>query len=112
VCSSDLRLLAGQLAQLAAHAAALRPPVSGPPVFGSAVSGSAAPAPAGEPAVLAGSYEQAARALLRCVAAGASALLLGGYRPLADAIAYARLIRLVHDEVGDDLDGYRARAAA
>jgi len=70
------------------------------------------PVPAGEPAVLAGSYEQAARALLRYVASGASALLLGGYRPLADAIAYARLIRLVHDEVGDDLDGYRARAAA
>jgi alkanesulfonate monooxygenase SsuD/methylene tetrahydromethanopterin reductase-like flavin-dependent oxidoreductase (luciferase family) len=71
-----------------------------------------APGPAGEQAILAGSYEQAARALLRHVAAGASTLLLGGYRPLADAIAYGRLIRLVRDEVGDDLDGYRARAAA
>lgn len=89
----QLRELAGEQAANAAP----RPPV---------------PGPAADPAALAGSYEQVARELLGYVAAGASALLLGGYRPLADAIGYARLIRLVHDEVGDDVDGYRARAAA
>jgi hypothetical protein len=43
---------------------------------------------------------------------GASTLLIRGYDPLADALAYANLIRIVHGEVGDDIDGYRARAAA
>jgi hypothetical protein len=43
---------------------------------------------------------------------GATTLLIRGYDPLADAAAYANLIRLVHDQVGDDIDSYRARAAA
>jgi alkanesulfonate monooxygenase len=43
---------------------------------------------------------------------GASTLLIRGYEPLADAAAYASLIRLVHDQVGDDIDSYRARVAA
>jgi hypothetical protein len=46
------------------------------------------------------------------VAVGASTLLIRGYEPLADALAYARLIELVHAQVGDDVEGYRARAAA
>jgi alkanesulfonate monooxygenase len=32
-------------------------------------------------------------------------------RPAGDAAAYANLIRLVHDQVGDDIDSYRARVA-
>jgi alkanesulfonate monooxygenase len=67
---------------------------------------------AGNSTALVGSYEQVAESLLDYVAAGASTLLIRGYDPLADAVAYANLVRLVHDQVGDDLDGYRARAAA
>jgi hypothetical protein len=42
----------------------------------------------------------------------------GGHLPiyfggaLLDAAAYADLIRLVHDQVGEDIDSYRARVAA
>jgi alkanesulfonate monooxygenase len=67
---------------------------------------------AGNSTALVGSYEQVAESLLDYVAVGASTLLIRGYDPLADALAYANLIRIVHGEVGDDIDGYRARAAA
>jgi alkanesulfonate monooxygenase len=67
---------------------------------------------AGNSTALVGSYEQVAQALLDYVAVGASTLLIRGYDPLADATAYGNLIRLVHDQAGDDLDGYRARVAA
>ena len=67
---------------------------------------------AGNSTALVGSYEQVAESLLGYVAAGASSLIIRGYNPLADAIAYGSLIRLVHDQVADDIDGYRARTAA
>ncbi len=66
----------------------------------------------GNSTALVGSYEQVAESLLDYVSAGASGLLIRGYDPLADATAYGRLIRLVHDKVGDDLDRYRARCAS
>jgi alkanesulfonate monooxygenase len=66
----------------------------------------------GNSTALVGSYEQVAESLLDYVAAGASTLLIRGYDPLADATAYGQLIRLVHDQVGDDLDAYRSRLAA
>ncbi len=66
----------------------------------------------GNSTALVGSYEQVARSLLGYVTAGASSLLIRGYDPLADATAYGHLIRLVHEQVADDIDGYRARAAA
>jgi alkanesulfonate monooxygenase len=66
----------------------------------------------GNSTALVGSYEQVAESLLDYVAAGASTLLIRGYDPLADATAYGQLIRLVHDQVDDDLDGYRSRLAA
>ncbi len=53
-----------------------------------------------------------AESLLDYVAVGATTLLIRGYDPLADAADYAHLIRLVHEQVGDDIDGYRARVAA
>jgi alkanesulfonate monooxygenase len=67
---------------------------------------------AGNSTALVGSYEQVAESLLDYVAVGASTLLIRGYDPLADAAAYGNLIRLVHDQVGDDVDGYRTRVAA
>jgi len=67
---------------------------------------------AGNSTALVGSYEQVAESLLDYVAVGASTLLIRGYDPLADAAAYANLIRAVHDQVGDDIDSYRARVAA
>jgi alkanesulfonate monooxygenase SsuD/methylene tetrahydromethanopterin reductase-like flavin-dependent oxidoreductase (luciferase family) len=67
---------------------------------------------AGDSTALVGSYEQVAESLLGYVAAGATTLLIRGYDPLPDAAAYADLIRLVHDQVGDDVDSYRARVAA
>ena len=66
----------------------------------------------GNSTALVGSYEQVAESLLGYVAAGATSLLIRGYDPLADATAYGNLIRLVHDQVADDIEGYRARAAA
>jgi alkanesulfonate monooxygenase len=66
----------------------------------------------GNSTALVGSYEQVADSLLDYVAAGASTLLIRGYEPLADATEYGHLIRLVHEQVGDDIDGYRARVAA
>ncbi len=66
----------------------------------------------GNSTALVGSYEQVAQALLEYVKVGATTLLIRGYDPLADAVSYARLIELVHDRVGMDVDGYRARAAA
>jgi alkanesulfonate monooxygenase len=66
----------------------------------------------GNSTALVGSYEQVAEALLDYVAVGASTLLIRGYDPLADATAYGALIRLVHEQVGDDVDGYRSRVAA
>jgi len=65
----------------------------------------------GNSTALVGSYEQVAESLLDYVAAGASTLLIRGYDPLGDAAAYGDLIRLVHDQVGDDIDGYRSRRA-
>ena len=50
--------------------------------------------------------------MLDYVAVGATTLLIRGYDPLLDAAVYADLIRLVHDQVGEDIDGYRARVAA
>jgi len=73
---------------------------------------SAATGAAGNSTALVGSYEQVAESLLDYVAVGATTLLIRGYDPLADAAAYASLIRLVHEQVGDDIDGYRARVAA
>ena len=67
---------------------------------------------AGNSTALVGSNEQVAETLLDYVAVGASTLLIRGYDPLADAAAYANLIRAVHDQVGDDIDSYRARVAA
>jgi alkanesulfonate monooxygenase len=67
---------------------------------------------AGNSTALVGSYEQVAESLLDYVAVGASTLLIRGYDPLPDAAAYANLIRLVHDQVGEDIDSYRARVAA
>jgi alkanesulfonate monooxygenase len=67
---------------------------------------------AGNSTALVGSYEQVAESLLDYVAVGATTLLIRGYDPLPDAAAYANLIRLVHDQVGDDIDSYRARVAA
>jgi alkanesulfonate monooxygenase len=61
---------------------------------------------------LIGSYEQVARSLLGYVSAGVTTLLIHGYEPLADAVAYAAIIRLVHERAGHDLGAYRARAAA
>jgi alkanesulfonate monooxygenase len=46
------------------------------------------------------------------VAVGATTLLIRGYDPVADAAAYGNLVRLVHDKVGDDINGFRAAAAA
>jgi alkanesulfonate monooxygenase len=66
----------------------------------------------GNSTALVGSYEQVAESLLAYVVAGVSSLLIRGYDPLADAADYRELIRLVHDQVADDLDGYRARAVA
>jgi alkanesulfonate monooxygenase len=66
----------------------------------------------GNSTALVGSYEQVAESLLDYVAAGASSLLIRGYDPLGDAVAYGRLIRLVHDQVGDDVDEYRAGRTA
>ena len=73
---------------------------------------SAATGAAGNSTALVGSYEQVAESLLDYVAVGATTLLIRGYDPLADAAAYASLIRLVHEQVGDDIEGYRARVAA
>jgi alkanesulfonate monooxygenase len=67
---------------------------------------------AGNSTALVGSYEQVAEALLDYVAIGATTLLIRGYDPLADAAAYARLISLVHETVGDDVAGFRAAVAA
>jgi alkanesulfonate monooxygenase len=67
---------------------------------------------AGNSTALVGSYEQVAESLLDYVAVGATTLLIRGYDPLLDAAAYADLIRLVHEQVGEDIDGYRARVAA
>jgi alkanesulfonate monooxygenase len=68
---------------------------------------------AGNSTALVGSYEQVAESLLDYVAVGATTLLIRGYDPLADdAAAYANLIRLVHEQVGDHVALYRARAAA
>jgi alkanesulfonate monooxygenase len=72
----------------------------------------AATGAAGNSTALVGSYEQVAESLLDYVAVGATTLLIRGYDPLADAAASASLIRLVHEQVGDDIAGYRARVAA
>jgi alkanesulfonate monooxygenase len=67
---------------------------------------------AGNSTALVGSYEQVAESLLDYVAVGATTLLIRGYDPLSDAAAYASLVRLVHEKVGDDIPGFRAGAAA
>jgi alkanesulfonate monooxygenase len=67
---------------------------------------------AGNSTALVGSYEQAAESLLDYVAVGATTLLIRGYDPVSDAAAYGNLVRLVHDKVGDDINGFRAAAAA
>jgi alkanesulfonate monooxygenase len=67
---------------------------------------------AGNSTALVGSYEQVAESLLDYVAVGASTLLIRGYDPLGDAAAYANLVQLVHEKVGDDIVGFRARVAA
>jgi alkanesulfonate monooxygenase SsuD/methylene tetrahydromethanopterin reductase-like flavin-dependent oxidoreductase (luciferase family) len=67
---------------------------------------------AGNSTALVGSYEQVAESLLDYVAVGATTLLIRGYDPLLDAAAYADLIRLVHEQVGEDIDSFRARVAA
>jgi hypothetical protein len=46
------------------------------------------------------------------VAIGATTLLIRGYDPVGDAAAYANLVRLVHEKVGDDVAGFRAAAVA
>ena len=65
---------------------------------------------AGNSTALVGSYEQVAESLLDYVAVGASTLLIRGYDPVGDAAAYADLVRLVHEKVGDDVLGFRAAA--
>jgi alkanesulfonate monooxygenase len=67
---------------------------------------------AGNSTALVGSYEQVAESLLDYVAIGATTLLIRGYDPLGDAAAYADLVRLVHEKVGDDIPGFRASVAA
>jgi alkanesulfonate monooxygenase len=67
---------------------------------------------AGNSTALVGSHEQVAESLLDYVAVGATTLLIRGYDPLGDAVAYANLIRLVHEKVGDDVPAFRARSAA
>ena len=67
---------------------------------------------AGNSTALVGSYEQVAESLLDYVAVGASTLLIRGYDPLGDAAAYGNLVRLVHDQVGDDVLGFRAAAVS
>ena len=66
----------------------------------------------GNSTALVGTPETVAQALLDYVDLGATTLLIRGYDPLLDAAVYADLIRLVHDQVGEDIDGYRARVAA
>jgi alkanesulfonate monooxygenase len=73
---------------------------------------SRATAAPGNSTALVGSHEQVAESLVDYVVAGASTLLIRGYEPLADAQAYATLIRLVHDQVGHDVEAYRAAQAA
>jgi hypothetical protein len=46
------------------------------------------------------------------VAFGATTLLIRGYDPVGDAAAYANLVPLVHEKVGDDIGGFRAAAAS
>ena len=65
---------------------------------------------AGNSTALVGSYEQVAESLLDYVAVGATTLLIRGYDPVGDAAAYANLVRLVHEKVGDDIGGFRAGA--
>jgi alkanesulfonate monooxygenase len=65
----------------------------------------------GNSTALVGSYEQVAESLLDYVAEGASSLLIRGYDPLGDAAAYGHLIDLVHEQVGDDLAGFRSGGA-
>jgi len=67
---------------------------------------------AGNSTALVGSYEQVAESLLDYVAVGATTLLIRGYDPVGDAAAYANLVRLVHEKVGDDVAGFRASVAA
>jgi alkanesulfonate monooxygenase len=67
---------------------------------------------AGNSTALVGSYEQVAESLLDYVAIGATTLLIRGYDPLPDAVDYGNLVRLVHEQVGDDIDSFRARVAA
>ena len=65
---------------------------------------------AGNSTALVGSYEQVAESLLDYVGVGATTLLIRGYDPVGDAAAYANLIRLVHEKVGDDIGRFRAAA--
>jgi alkanesulfonate monooxygenase len=65
---------------------------------------------AGNSTALVGSYEQVAESLLDYVAVGATTLLIRGYDPVGDAAAYANLVRLVHEKVGDDIGRFRAAA--
>jgi alkanesulfonate monooxygenase len=67
---------------------------------------------AGNSTALVGSYEQVAESLLDYVTVGATTLLIRGYDPLPDAADYGNLIRLVHQQVGEDVAGFRAHAAA
>jgi alkanesulfonate monooxygenase len=67
---------------------------------------------AGNSTALVGSYEQVADSLLDYVAIGATTLLIRGYDPLRDAVDYEHLVRLVHEQVGEDVEHYRARARA
>jgi alkanesulfonate monooxygenase len=50
--------------------------------------------------------------LLDYVAIGATTLLIRGYDPPPDAVDYAHLVHLVHEQVGNDVERYRAHARA
>lgn len=67
---------------------------------------------AGNSTALVGTPEQVAESLLDRVGVGATTPLIPGYEPLADAEAYGELVRLVHNQVGDDVAAFRSRAAA
>ncbi|GII01456.1 LLM class flavin-dependent oxidoreductase [Planobispora takensis] len=53
----------------------------------------------GNSTALVGSYEQVAESLLDYVALGVDTLLIRGYEPLADAVDYGNLVRLVREQV-------------
>ncbi len=67
---------------------------------------------AGNSTALVGSHEQVAEALLDYVDVGATTLLIRGYEPYADAVAYGRVIELVRERLAARADAGAAAPAA